>query len=88
MISKDSQDEFIIYMSGVTDSELIERRAAQIHEQMAELATKLPGADTVSCSFGVAFFPADDTQYLELFERADQALYSAKKSGKDQLKFY
>ncbi|MDO5481185.1 MAG: GGDEF domain-containing protein [Candidatus Saccharibacteria bacterium] len=81
-------DEFLIYMSGVTDSELIEQRAAQIHDQMAELAAKLPGADTVSCSFGVAFFSADETQYLELFERADQALYSAKQSGKDQLQFY
>ena len=88
IMSRFGGDEFVIYMSGVADSELIEQRAMQIHDQMAELAVNLPGADSVSCSFGVAFFPADETQYVELFERADKALYSAKQNGKDQLKFY
>ena len=81
-------DEFVIYMSGVTDGELIKQRAMRIREQMAEVTTQLLGANKVSCSFGVAFFPADETQYDKLFICADKALYSAKQSGKDQLRFY
>lgn len=42
----------------------------------------------ISVSMGVSLFPQNGTDYEELFHTADQALYSAKKNGRDQYHFY
>lgn len=42
----------------------------------------------VTMSFGVAVFPADASKKSLLLERADKALYEAKKNGRNQVKKY
>ena len=39
-------------------------------------------------SMGLALSPENGTQYDALFHAADQALYVAKKGGKDRYRFY
>jgi diguanylate cyclase (GGDEF)-like protein len=43
---------------------------------------------SVTMSFGVAIFPLDAAHKQQLIERADKALYSAKKGGRNQVKKY
>ncbi len=43
---------------------------------------------SVTMSFGVALFPLDSAHKQQLIERADKALYSAKKGGRNQVKKY
>ena len=42
----------------------------------------------ISISMGVAIYPTDGNTYEKLFQCADQALYSSKKEGRNQYKFY
>ena len=39
----------------------------------------------VTCSGGLASFPNHGTSGSEIFERADRALYEAKKAGKNRI---
>ena len=43
---------------------------------------------TVTCSVGVSVFPHDGTNVEELLHAADQAMYTAKTSGRNTFKFY
>ncbi|MEG1160151.1 MAG: diguanylate cyclase, partial [Acidaminococcaceae bacterium] len=42
----------------------------------------------LSCSVGIATYPQDGNNYDTLLDRADQALYVAKRNGKHQFCFY
>jgi two-component system cell cycle response regulator len=69
-----------------TDLGGAERVAERIREEMAVRAIEtFPGAVlSVTVSFGVAAYPESPTQ-SELFSAADEALYRAKASGKNQV---
>jgi len=41
----------------------------------------------LSASIGIALIPESGTSFLELYEKADKALYNAKRSGKNQYSF-
>lgn len=71
-------DEFIIFVRNI-----------QQDQRMGELQKKLESLTKIGCtgysvttSIGTAFSPEDGTDFEHLFERADQALYEAKRSGK------
>ncbi len=46
------------------------------------------GALQISCSIGVACWPRDAADLDEVFHLADQALYTAKRAGKNQVHFH
>jgi len=81
-------DEFLILMRGVCDRKLVEQRCGRLLSVLRSIVSdqyqKLP----VSCSIGIALAPEHGTSYIELFQRADQALYQAKAIGKNQFVFY
>ena len=43
---------------------------------------------SATASIGAAVFPADGNNFETLYKSADQALYKAKRRGKNQLAFY
>lgn len=43
---------------------------------------------SATASIGAAVFPADGEDFEALYKSADQALYKAKKRGKNQIAFY
>jgi diguanylate cyclase (GGDEF)-like protein len=82
-------DEFVIVLSDLhTRAEtrpVIERLAQSLREPLL-LSGNL--SLQVSASFGVAFYPQDGDDAETLLRHADQAMYRAKQSGKNQVCFF
>jgi diguanylate cyclase (GGDEF)-like protein len=53
-----------------------------LNEQSFEMGRK---SISITASFGVATFPEDATSPEQLFRQADQRLYKAKHSGRNQV---
>lgn len=87
LVGRIGGDEFLIYLSDVTDETSIENLAQSI---LCALHTITPdkGEPPITCSIGVAFSTAGICDYLTLFKHADQALYLKKKNGRCGFEFY
>ncbi len=82
-------EEFILYLSGVgKNMHYIEEKAAQIQSICHSVKLDVAPEREFSCSIGIAIAPDDGTNYTELYEKADEAMYSVKKSGKNNFAFY
>jgi diguanylate cyclase (GGDEF)-like protein len=81
-------DEFVIILPE-TDLSGSLRVADKLRRDIGHLS--LPTAGTLvssSVSIGVAMFPDDARNAAEMLRRADQAMYQAKRRGKDQIYHY
>ncbi|MCR5311843.1 MAG: GGDEF domain-containing protein [Lachnospiraceae bacterium] len=88
IIGRIGGDEFIIFLKDVKESEVKEqadRLTSFFHDFKA-------GGDYVkysaTASIGAALYPEDGKSFKGLYEAADQALYKAKKRGKNRLVFF
>lgn len=85
-------DEFIVLSAPLQSREeasiLVERvqsafeRAFELHPGHME-----PVEQTLSCSIGVAFYPADGTRLADLMMAADHAMYRVKAAGRNNVAF-
>jgi diguanylate cyclase (GGDEF)-like protein len=77
-------EEFVIVCEE-TDTEGAYALAERIRTELAAttFATEM-GPLKVTCSLGVAEFPRDGQNRADLFTRADEALYEAKRNGRNQ----
>lgn len=82
-------EEFTIILPDVT-REVAYDRAESIRRAVASLRVPLVGDthDEFSVSIGVALYPGDGESAELLLSRADQALYRAKRSGRNQVAIY
>lgn len=81
-------DEFLVYMQKVSRKDLAAKKAEQL---ITEFDSRLPAEVRelgLSVSIGIALGPRDGTGYLELYDKADRALYAAKSSGRKYWKFW
>ena len=80
-------EEFVVLIKDVSDSELIHKRCCQLLKAMHEIYKGSMEEIVVSCSIGAVMAKAKGAQYSQLFDCADQAMYQAKKQGRDQYVF-
>jgi diguanylate cyclase (GGDEF)-like protein/PAS domain S-box-containing protein len=80
-------DEFVIFMKRA-DSEAVLKKAETLNRTIASLSGTESAGASVSGSVGVSFYPGDGRSYDELFRKADTAMYTAKKNGKDSFRVY
>ncbi len=81
-------EEFIIYVNGVGDNaHYIKEKAEQIESICHSVRLESAIDKEFSCSIGVATYPADGETYTKLYEKADKAMYSVKRSGKNSYAF-
>ena len=88
-VSRLGGDEFVVIMRHVASREELDlivnqRLIPSIRRSMAVDEHIL----NVSCSVGVALFPADATEQEELMRRADAAMYEAKAAGRDMARYF
>lgn len=74
-------DEFLLFMEYQEDTaSLIERLFQMLGGRYEEFE--------INVSMGIALAPQDGTEYEELFLHADQALYTAKREGRQRYHYY
>jgi len=83
-------DEFAVLFNGLEDADLIGQLAERI---VSSLNISVDCGDggaplQVSGSAGISIYPLDGESEENLLERADQAMYEAKRRGKHQYCFY
>ena len=82
LVGRIGGDEFLVYLRHVSSVDIARQRATQLHEAINDLSQVI--GITVSCSIGIAFAPADGTDYTTLIKCADYRTYQAKSRGKNQ----
>jgi diguanylate cyclase (GGDEF)-like protein len=80
-------DEFVLYLHAA-DSAGAEMVARRVIESLAQPFQMDELHFSVSCSIGIAMFPADGLSMDDLIKCADTAMYSAKERGRANYRFY
>lgn len=81
IVSRIGGDEFLIYMSDDRSSmmmEIAQSILCEVHQIM------LPNDIKVTLSMGIAYQKQQE-DYAQLFKKADDAMYQAKKLGRNQI---
>lgn len=81
-------DEFLVFMRDVTQEESIIKKAEEIQQVFTQIYAGENKAIKVTASIGIVCIPKDGIKYIDLFEKADKALYFAKSEGKNRYQFY
>jgi putative two-component system response regulator len=88
IIGRVGGDEFMVFIKDIPSLDSIQTRCQLLLDAFRELLQNLMPDLNVSCSIGAALIPEHGSTYTELYQHADEALYDAKTSGKDQYKIY
>ncbi len=80
-------DEFLILMRQTPNNEITSKNANELIKKINGVCSyyDTPG---LSVSVGISNYPTDGTSFDELYDRADEALYRAKKFGKSRFEFF
>ena len=77
-------DEFVVYLSNVTDRQNAIAVAEKLCQVICGLSTMKEEWSNISASIGISFADHPDIKMEELYISADKAMYSAKESGRNQ----
>jgi diguanylate cyclase (GGDEF)-like protein len=79
-------EEFTIIMPDITTQAAV-ARGQRLRQEVAQLSQQPRNQkfELISISVGVALYPQDGTSSVELLCRADEALYPAKRAGRDRV---
>lgn len=92
LVARNGGDEFCLVFEDTEKSRAIERAAAlRAAIETLDLAALRPphaAAVAITASIGVAAYPADARTPSELLERADEAMYHSKRSGRNAVSYF
>lgn len=88
VIGRTGGDEFTIFLKHLNDEALLEREASKLCNFFKNFQAGEYVKYMATASIGAAVFPRDGKDFESLYKAADNALYIAKKRGKNQLAFY
>jgi diguanylate cyclase (GGDEF)-like protein/PAS domain S-box-containing protein len=81
-------DEFTVILTGAKQRKDVEPVARAIIDALATPFTVAGKSIRISVSIGITFYPQDESSPATLLKAADQAMYTAKKSGSDRMRFF
>jgi diguanylate cyclase (GGDEF)-like protein len=87
-LSRQGGDEFVMLAPLVPDGDAAKVLASKLVEIAAMPFTVGGHVLRVTTSLGIALFPQDGDSFDLLSRRADAAMYSAKRAGKNRYRFY
>lgn len=87
LVTRLGKDEFLVFLTDLPNCESARSRA----ERVRQLVFRLVRDDiryNVSISIGLSFAPKDGRSFTKLYPCADEALYGAKRKGKNRIRLY
>lgn len=81
-------DEFTVILSELDDPNRVEIIATHILQLLAQPFVLASHTVNVTASVGITVYPDDATDLDVLMQNADQAMYSAKRAGRDRFSYY
>lgn len=81
-------DEFTVILSELEDPSRVEIIASQIIAQLAQPFVFDGHTAQVTASVGITVYPDDATDLEVLMQNADQAMYAAKRAGRNRFSYY
>ena len=81
-------DEFVVLLRNIGSRKVMEERVKDLQDKIRAMHVEELGDWKFTLSAGVAFAPVDGTSFMELYCRADSALYQAKRAGRDGYRVY
>ncbi len=87
-VSRQGGDEFLIVIGDLADEDAVAATAAKLIERLAKPFHLGDVEVTATCSIGVALYPQNGNDFESLLKHADMAMYQAKESGRNAMRFY
>jgi diguanylate cyclase (GGDEF)-like protein/PAS domain S-box-containing protein len=81
-------DEFVIIIGGLESSDYVDRIASNLLKKTAEPYTLEQDVVHISTSIGIALYPQDASDSVEMLRNADQAMYAAKDNGGNRFQYF
>ncbi len=82
-------DEFVILLKNLNGDVLASRVAEKIIKELSKpFYIKNQSINYITASIGIALYPADGLEREDLLNKADMAMYAAKKDSKNNFRFY
>lgn len=81
-------DEFAVFCKNVENRDTIYQQAQHVMERLRREQEELGLKEAPTVSIGIAFGPEAGTSFLELYRRADEALYRVKNEQKNGIAVY
>ena len=81
-------DEFVVLLSDVGSRENMEGRVQDLQDKVRVIQIEELGEKRLTFSAGISFAPEDGTSFMELYRKADNALYQSKRAGRDGYHIY
>jgi len=89
LVSRLGGDEFVVILRHLQDGAQARWQAEQRLIPLIRQTHQVLGHElNVSCSVGIAIYPTDGDDLVELMRRADAAMYEAKTSGRDTARVF
>jgi diguanylate cyclase (GGDEF)-like protein/PAS domain S-box-containing protein len=81
-------DEFMVIMERANAKEEAARFAEELHKAFENPFSVRGHSLSISASIGISIYPENGIDPEELMQRADNAMYAAKREGKNQVAFF
>ncbi len=88
MVARLGGDEFTIILSQLSDANQVETVAQNILRNLAEPFSLDNEIAYISASIGITLYPEDTDEVEQLLMNADQAMYAAKKRGRNRFSYF
>ena len=88
LVARLGGDEFVVFLAEELSVKQMERYAIRIRRRLTQPWTIEDHAIDIHVSLGIGFAPKDAKNAEQLLQVCDMALYAAKTSGRNQLRFF
>ncbi len=87
IVARQGGDEFVVLLTGLTESSQVENVAGSMTELIAQPFQLGDIGVSISGSIGIAIYPLDAADEKALIRKADEAMYTAKREGRNRFSY-